>query len=63
MQQTKIYLMVDIMNDGSIETKINCTKLLEMLMDGKISEDLLFFPHLCLSENLDLRIGSHEPVS
>ncbi|CAK9137677.1 unnamed protein product [Ilex paraguariensis] len=35
MQPTKISLMVDILNEGSIDTKINCTKLIEMLMEGK----------------------------
>ncbi|KAB1203967.1 U-box domain-containing protein 30 [Morella rubra] len=35
LQPAKISLMVDILNEGSIETKINCTKLMEMLMVGK----------------------------
>ncbi|CAN4122535.1 unnamed protein product [Withania somnifera] len=38
MQPNKISLMVDTLNEGSIDTKINCTKLLEMLMEGKNSE-------------------------
>ncbi|CAK7354270.1 unnamed protein product [Dovyalis caffra] len=33
-QPAKISLMVDMLNEGSIETKINCTRLLEMLMEG-----------------------------
>ncbi|KAK2985390.1 hypothetical protein RJ640_006848 [Escallonia rubra] len=37
MQPTKISLLVDILNEGSIDTKINCTKLIEMLMEGKDS--------------------------
>lgn len=35
MQPAKISLMVDMLNEGSIETKINCTRLIEMLMDGE----------------------------
>ena len=32
MQPAKISLMVDILNEGSIETKINCTRLIESLV-------------------------------
>ncbi|XP_042518722.1 U-box domain-containing protein 30-like [Macadamia integrifolia] len=35
MQPAKMSLMVDMLNEGSIETKINCTRLIEMLMDEK----------------------------
>ncbi|XP_062028923.1 U-box domain-containing protein 30-like [Rosa rugosa] len=35
MQPAKISLMVDMLNEGSIETKINCTKLIDVLMEGK----------------------------
>nr|CAN70370.1 hypothetical protein VITISV_035398 [Vitis vinifera] len=35
MQPAKISLMVDMLNEGSIETKINCTKLIEILMEGR----------------------------
>lgn len=35
IQPSKISLMVDMLNEGSIETKINCTKLIQLLMDGK----------------------------
>ncbi|TQE10799.1 hypothetical protein C1H46_003702 [Malus baccata] len=35
MQPAKVSLMVDMLNEGSIETKINCTKLIEVLMEGK----------------------------
>lgn len=38
MQPTKVSLMVDILNEGSIETKINCTKLIEILMEGNENE-------------------------
>ncbi|KAI5655169.1 hypothetical protein M9H77_32356 [Catharanthus roseus] len=34
-QPAKISLMVDILNEGSIDTKINCTKLIEMLIEGE----------------------------
>lgn len=34
-QPAKISLMVDILNEGSIDTKINCTKLIELLIDGE----------------------------
>ncbi|KAK9047602.1 hypothetical protein V6N11_053441 [Hibiscus sabdariffa] len=34
LQPAKISLMVDILNEGSIETKINCTRLIRMLMEG-----------------------------
>ena len=33
-QPAKISLIVDMLNEGSIETKINCTRLMEMLMEG-----------------------------
>lgn len=35
MQPAKISLMVDILNEGSIETKINCTRLIETLIEEK----------------------------
>ena len=35
MQPAKISLMVDLLNEGSIETKINSTRLIEMLMEEK----------------------------
>lgn len=35
MQPAKISLIVDMLNEGSIETKINCTRLIETLMDVK----------------------------
>jgi hypothetical protein len=34
-QPAKISLVVDMLNEGSIETKINCTKLIEMLIGRK----------------------------
>ncbi|KAJ0771083.1 putative U box domain, armadillo-like helical, Zinc finger, RING/FYVE/PHD-type [Helianthus annuus] len=33
MQPAKVSLVVDMLNDGSIETKINCTKLIHTLME------------------------------
>lgn len=35
MQPAKISLMVDLLNEGSIETKINSTRSIEMLMEEK----------------------------
>ena len=35
MQPTKISLIVDMLNEGSVETKINCTRLMEKLMEDK----------------------------
>lgn len=35
MQPAKISLMVDMLNEGSIDTKINCTRFIEMLIVGK----------------------------
>ncbi|TKY70674.1 U-box domain-containing protein 30 [Spatholobus suberectus] len=35
LQPAKISLMVDILNEGSIETKINCTRLIESLIEEK----------------------------
>lgn len=35
MQPAKISLMVDMLNEGSIETKINCTRLIGKLMEVK----------------------------
>ncbi|CAN1185148.1 U-box domain-containing protein 30 [Linum perenne] len=34
-QPAKISLMVDMLNEGSIDTRINCTTLIQMLMEGK----------------------------
>ncbi|CAN0927071.1 U-box domain-containing protein 30 [Linum grandiflorum] len=34
-QPAKISLMVDMLNEGSIDTRINCTRLIQMLMEGK----------------------------
>ncbi|KAK8596927.1 hypothetical protein V6N12_065405 [Hibiscus sabdariffa] len=34
LQPAKMSLIVDILNEGSIETKINCTRLIGMLMEG-----------------------------
>ncbi|KAJ1399634.1 Zinc finger, RING/FYVE/PHD-type [Sesbania bispinosa] len=33
MQPAKVSLMVDILNEGSIETKINCARMIESLID------------------------------
>ena len=39
MHPAKVSLLVDIMNEGTIETKMNCAKLIEMLlMEGNGSE-------------------------
>ncbi|XP_058069716.1 U-box domain-containing protein 30-like [Magnolia sinica] len=35
MQPAKISLMVDMLNEGTVDTKINCTRLIEVLMDGE----------------------------
>lgn len=35
LQPAKVSLMVDILNEGSIETKINCTRLIESLIEEK----------------------------
>ncbi|KAJ4701589.1 RING-type E3 ubiquitin transferase [Melia azedarach] len=35
MQPAKISLMVDMLNEGTIETKVNCTRLIAMLMEVK----------------------------
>ncbi|XP_022751180.1 U-box domain-containing protein 30-like [Durio zibethinus] len=35
MQPTTISLMVDMLNEGSVETRINCTRLMEKLMEEK----------------------------
>ncbi|CAH9065447.1 unnamed protein product [Cuscuta epithymum] len=37
-QPSKISLLVDTLNEGSINTKINCAKLLGMLIEGKAPE-------------------------
>ncbi|MFS7975280.1 putative U box domain, Zinc finger, RING/FYVE/PHD-type [Helianthus anomalus] len=34
LQPNKISLMVDVLNDGSTETKINCVRLMETLFNG-----------------------------
>ncbi|XP_072974544.1 U-box domain-containing protein 30-like [Typha angustifolia] len=35
MQPAKISLVVDLLNEGTVETKINCTRFIEMLMEEK----------------------------
>lgn len=35
MQPAKVSLLVDMLNEGSVETKINCTRLIEKLMEEK----------------------------
>ncbi|KAE9458794.1 hypothetical protein C3L33_09299, partial [Rhododendron williamsianum] len=35
VEPAKVSLMVDMLNEGSVETKINCTNMIEMLMEGK----------------------------
>lgn len=35
LQPSKISLIVDMLNEGSIETKINCTKLIQIMMEGR----------------------------
>ncbi|XP_021889638.1 U-box domain-containing protein 30-like [Carica papaya] len=40
LQPARISLMVDMLNEGSIETKINCTKLIEILIQGKDFESV-----------------------
>ncbi|CAH9110832.1 unnamed protein product [Cuscuta epithymum] len=34
MEPSKISLLVDMLNEGSTETKINCTRLIKLLMEG-----------------------------
>ncbi|KAJ0085604.1 hypothetical protein Patl1_08793 [Pistacia atlantica] len=34
MQPAKISLMVDMLNEGTIETKVNCTRLIEVLIEA-----------------------------
>ncbi|KAL1354569.1 hypothetical protein HN51_006645 [Arachis hypogaea] len=48
MQPAKVSLMVDILNEGSIETKINCTRLIESLIDDKDLRSELISSHSLL---------------
>ncbi|KAJ9170541.1 hypothetical protein P3X46_018642 [Hevea brasiliensis] len=48
MQPAKISLMVDILNEGSIETRINCTRLIEKLMEEKDFRTELISSHSLL---------------
>uniref|UniRef100_A0A2P2L4D5 U-box domain-containing protein n=1 Tax=Rhizophora mucronata TaxID=61149 RepID=A0A2P2L4D5_RHIMU len=48
MQPAKISLMVDILNEGSIDTKINCTRLIEKLMEEKDFKTELVSSHSLL---------------
>ncbi|KAE9613083.1 hypothetical protein Lal_00027328 [Lupinus albus] len=48
MQPAKISLMVDILNEGSIETKINCTRLMESLIDDKDFQGEIISSHSLL---------------
>ncbi|KAJ8769282.1 hypothetical protein K2173_002486 [Erythroxylum novogranatense] len=45
MQPPKISLVVDILNEGSIETKINCAKLIDKLVKAKDFRAELFSSH------------------
>ncbi|KAF7139637.1 hypothetical protein RHSIM_Rhsim07G0218200 [Rhododendron simsii] len=42
VEPAKVSLMVDMLNEGSVETKINCAKMIEMLMEGKELESKSF---------------------
>ncbi|KAK1276636.1 U-box domain-containing protein 30 [Acorus gramineus] len=35
MQPAKVSLVIDMLNEGTVETKVNCTRLIEILMEGK----------------------------
>lgn len=48
VQPAKVSLMVDILNEGSIETKINCTRLIETLIEGKDFDLEIFRSHSLL---------------
>ncbi|MED6157174.1 U-box domain-containing protein 30 [Stylosanthes scabra] len=48
MQPAKVSLMVDILNEGSIETKINSTRLIESLIDDKDLRSELISSHSLL---------------
>ncbi|CAK9152997.1 unnamed protein product [Ilex paraguariensis] len=48
MQPAKISLMVDMLNEGSIETKINCMQLIEILMEEKDFQSELVSSHSLL---------------
>lgn len=48
MQPAKISLMVDILNEGSIETSINCTRLIKKLMEEKDFRTELISSHSLL---------------
>ncbi|KAJ6383179.1 hypothetical protein OIU77_031575 [Salix suchowensis] len=64
-QPAKVSLIVDVLNEGSIETKINCTKLIEMLMEGKesLSENVLSLSLLAgLLRSSVVSIGAVPPL-
>ncbi|ESW27806.1 hypothetical protein PHAVU_003G233800 [Phaseolus vulgaris] len=48
LQPARVSLMVDILNEGSIETKINCTRLIETLIEGKDFQLEIFRSHSLL---------------
>lgn len=48
VQPAKVSLMVDILNEGSIETKINCTWLIETLIEEKDFQMVIFRSHSLL---------------
>ncbi|KAK4799745.1 hypothetical protein SAY86_025110 [Trapa natans] len=48
MQHEKVSLIVDMLNEGSIETKINCTRLIGMLMEEKDFRSELISSHSLL---------------
>lgn len=48
LQPAKVSLMVDILNEGSIETKINCTRLIESLIEEKDFRSEVILSHSLL---------------
>ncbi|KAI4387197.1 hypothetical protein MLD38_005046 [Melastoma candidum] len=48
MQAAKISLVVDMLNEGSVDTKINCTRLIQTLMEEKDFRSELISSHSLL---------------
>lgn len=61
MQPARISLIADMLNEGSIETKINCTRLIETLMEEKDFSSEIVSSHSLLVGLMRLVKGKRYP--
>ncbi|KAK9061921.1 hypothetical protein SSX86_019105 [Deinandra increscens subsp. villosa] len=61
MQPAKVSLVIDMLNEGSIETKINCTKLIQTLMEHDDFEVEIVASHSLLAALMRLVRDKRHP--